>query len=275
MNSVLEALALLTPFDVDKKKIRIGPEMDGGYVLLDRFSPTQGVLSYGIGTEYTFDEEMARRGHEIYMFDHTIQSINATTEKMKFYSEGVTGVSDPANKLYSIEDHLCKYNIDGDSLILKMDVEGAEFDAIGMASDEILKIFDQIVLEIHGLINLNDREFNEKFCKMFRKINKQFTLFHVHANNCDGQDAIYIVSGIPVSNMLELSYARTSGLQRSSSRTLYPTAFDFPNVPHKDKLLWFYPFLPTVLSFEDFAICEERVALVHKLHQLGAASTGA
>lgn len=265
MNPVVEALALLTPFDVDKKKVRIGPKTDGGYILLDDLSPEQTVISYGISTEYKFEEEMAKRGHNVYMFDHTIPSIDAISEKMKFYPEGVAGVSDPVNSLYSIEDHLAKCNIHGNNLILKMDVEGAELDAIGMASPAVLQRFDQIALEIHGLSNLNDDVFREKVCVMLRRINNLFTLFHVHANNYDGSDVLYIVSGIPVSNILELSYTKTINIHSTTSRTLYPTALDFPNVRGKDKLLWFYPFLPTNLSFDDFAICEERIDLIHKL----------
>ena len=70
--SVFDALSLLTPYDVDIPKIRIGPKTDGGYVLLDRFEVGQPVLSYGISTEFQFDIEMAERGHCVYMFDHTI-----------------------------------------------------------------------------------------------------------------------------------------------------------------------------------------------------------
>lgn len=266
MNPVVYALALLTPFDVEKAKVRIGPETDGGYVFLDDITPDQTVISYGISTEYRFDEEMAHRGHNVYMFDHTIESIDATHERMRFYREGVSGVSRPQDNLYSIEDHLRKYDVQGERLILKMDVEGAELDAIGMASEACLNRFEQIVLEVHGLVNLKQDNFRTKFVSMFTKLNKLFTLFHVHANNWDGPDAIYTVSGCPVSDLLELSYVRTRSVKRYPSRTLYPTPFDFPNVSKPDKLLWFYPFLPTHLKFGDYATCEERVALLQKLH---------
>ena len=96
---------------------------------------------------------------------------------------------------------------------------------------------------------------------MLRRINNLFTLFHVHANNYDGSDLLYIVSGIPVSNILELSYAKTINIHSSTSQTIYPTALDFPNVRGKDKLLWFYPFLPTNLSFNDFANCEKNASI--------------
>jgi hypothetical protein len=265
MNRVVYALALLTPFEINKALVRIGPDKDGGYVLVDDFKPNQTVISYGISTEYGFEQELARRGCDVYMFDHTIESINATSEMMKFYREGVAGVSNPQDNLYSIEDHLAKYDVQGDQLVLKMDVEGAEFESIGMASEACLARFDQIVFEVHRLVNLNQDDYRNKFVTMFTKLNKLFTLFHVHANNFDGPDAIYTVSGCPVSNVLELSYVRTTSVRRAPSRTLYPTALDFPNRAQADKLLWFYPFLPTTLKLEDYAACEERVARMQEM----------
>jgi hypothetical protein len=256
MNPVVEALALLTPFDIDKPKIRLGPPADGGYVFVEDISPDQAIVSYGISTEYSFDAEMADKGHDVYMFDHTIPGIDATSKRMHFFREGVAGSSDPAASLYTIEDHLARHAIPGDRLILKMDVEGAEFAALSAVPDRVLERFEQIVLEVHGLHRMADFAYRETFCTVFRKLNRLFTLFHVHANNFDGPNGLHIVSGLPVSSLLELSYVRTNTVKPSPSRTLYPTPLDYPNVGHKDKLLWFYPFLPTSIEPDGFSTSE-------------------
>ncbi|WP_049768176.1 discoidin domain-containing protein [Methylocella silvestris] len=267
MNPVVEALSLLTPYDIDKPKRRIGPKGDGGYVLVDDLSVDQAIVSYGISFEYEFDREMAEAGHDVYMFDHTIEGVNATTSRMHFFKEGVAGITDSPKSLYSIEDHLTRHNITGDRLILKIDVEGAEFDAFVAIGEKTLCRFEQIVMEIHNVNCLEDSVYRAKFCQMFRKINKFYTLFHVHANNCDGQNGIYPVCGIPVFGIIELSYIRSNIVRREPSRTLYPTSIDYPNTGHKDKLLWFFPFLPTHLTLENFAACEERVEYFHRLQQ--------
>jgi hypothetical protein len=259
MNPVVEALSLLTPFDIDRPKIRIGPNTDGGYILADCISPAQTVLSYGIGTEYRCDIELAERGHDVYMFDHTIEAIQPGNKQLNFFREGVAGGTDISQNLFSIKDHLHRHQIRGDQLILKMDVEGAEFDALEAVPDDTLDRFEQIVFEVHSLNNLDDPDFRNRFRRIFRRLNSTFTLFHVHANNYDGPNGLAIVSGIPVSPLLELSYVRSARVHRRASQTLYPTALDYPNVQGKDKLLWFYPFLPTLLSQESFAACAERV----------------
>ena len=271
MNKVLHALSLLTPFDVDMPKIRLGPNTDGGYVFLDNISPDQAIISYGISFEYQFDSLMAARGHEVYMFDHTIDGINASSPNMKWFKEGVAGADDEASLLYTVESHLRRHGIEGDRLILKIDVEGAEFEAFNAMPDHVLTRFEQIVMEVHDLYRLNDPAYCKCFVDVFTKINRHFTLFHVHANNYDGTDALHTVDGFPVSNLMELSYARTSMVSRRPNRTLYPTALDFPNVEHKDKMLWFFPYVPTSASASDFAICEQRADLVHKVRTSGLA----
>jgi hypothetical protein len=266
MNPVVEALSLLTPYDIDKPKIRIGPHTDGGYIFADCLSKDQTVVSYGIGTEYRFDMAMAGRGHDVYMFDHTIEGIKFGHRKLHFFREGVARRSHPEKCVFSIKDHLDKHRIQGRQLILKMDVEGAEYEAIEDVPDETLNRFEQIILEVHWLDKLGEFIYRDRFCRVFRKLNRIFTLFHVHANNWNGQNGLSIVGGIPVSSLLELSYIKSSLVHRQPSQTLYPTKLDYPNITQfQDKLLWFYPFLPTSLTKESFAECAARVEYFHEL----------
>ncbi len=259
MTAVMDALALLTPYDIDRPKIRIGPPTDGGYVFADRLVPAQTIVSYGISTEYRFDAEMAARGHRVFMFDHTIDGIQATHRNMLWFKEGVAGASAPGQMLYSIEDHLKRHAIAGNDLILKMDVEGAEWEALDACPDETLARFEQIVIEVHALNAMADPVFRAQFTEVMRKLNRHFILFHVHANNCDGQNGLSIVAGMPVSALLELSYVRRDVCRAAPSRTLYPTSLDYPNVPAPEKLLWFFPFLPTTAPLDAFRMCYDRV----------------
>ncbi|MCI0600847.1 MAG: FkbM family methyltransferase [Beijerinckiaceae bacterium] len=266
MTEVVVALSLLAPFDIDKPKIRIGPKTDGGYIVGDCLSSTQTVVSYGIGKEYRFDSEMAGRGHDVYMFDHTIEGIQAKHRRLHFFREGIAGRTNASDSVFSIKDHLDRHRIIGDRLILKMDVEGAEYDALDAIPDDTLNRFEQIVLEVHWLNRLDEFTFRDRFCRVFRKLNSAFTLFHVHANNWNGQNGLAIVGGVPVSSLLELSYIKSAIVHRQPSQTLYPTKLDYPNIlQFQDKLLWFYPFLPTSLSHESFAECAARVERFHDL----------
>ena len=259
MHSIYEALAMLTPYDIDIAKKRIGPYTDGGYVFADCISPMQTVISYGVSTEYQFDQAMAEAGHMVYMFDHTIEGIGAHHKNMRFIREGVGGITQPEKQLYTVHDHLNRFEISGNRLLLKMDVEGWEFDAIWAMPDETLGRFEQIGLEVHDLSLLEDPVYRLIFTRMFEKLNAQFTLFHVHANNCDGPNTVQMIDGFPMWNVLELSYIKTSLVKRSRSRTVYPTVHDYPNLARQEKRMWFFPFMPTDIPLEAFSDCEQRV----------------
>jgi hypothetical protein len=239
-----EILSLLKPFDiVGKEKVRIGEDADGGYVLINDFSNSNTVYSLGIGNNIGFDWNMACRGHDIYMFDHTIEKVPLEHPKFHFHKIGISGVSNDEAHVLSLND-LISYlgHEDKENIILKMDIEGAEWDAIGAASADTLGKFQQITMEIHLLNKVGWDDFFVSAREFFKKINEQFTLCHVHSNNVG---RIHLIGGFPVPEALELSYVKTSMIERTPSRTLYPTPLDRPNNwLNFDHFLWFFPFFP-------------------------------
>lgn len=263
---VYDALAMLTPYDIDVPKVRIGPKRDGGYVLADILDPkTQIVISYGISHEYGFDRDMAERGHQVFMFDHTIDGIEDAHPNMLFFREGLAGrflgevedgftdETDVTAPVYRLADHLAKHDISSSGLVLKMDIESHEWGALAGADHATLGRFDQIVAELHSFETLEESDLYRKvFIKAMSNLNEQFTLFHVHANNVDGPEKYHFVSGMPVSCLIEASFVRTDIVNRRPSGTLYPTHIDFPNFGERDRLLWMHPFIPSGVDQPDY-----------------------
>ena len=60
---------------VGKKRILLGEKRDGCYVLLDDFKDIKIAYSFGISNMIQFDRELAQRGIDVYMYDHTIKSL--------------------------------------------------------------------------------------------------------------------------------------------------------------------------------------------------------
>jgi hypothetical protein len=248
---VIDALSLLRPFDVDVPKRRIGPNRDGGYVLCDILGIARSVMSYGISTEFSFDEEMADGGLGTFMFDHTIGRPHLKSSRMRFFQEGVAGTRSPDGRLDTIDGHISRFGIDVLNGILKMDVEGAEYAAILGASEQTLRKFSQIVFECHQLPQIKEERFRRTFVEVFSKLNRDFVIFHVHANNTDGPDPVSI-EGLPVPRLLEVSMVRRDLVVFRPSRTVYPTDLDFPNTKKMEKLLWYFPFFPGEIDVDAF-----------------------
>ena len=126
--------------------------------------------------------------------------------------------------------------------ILKMDVEGAEWDCLAATPRAVLARFAQITLEFHTLFDLAEPAFNARVQKALEALNADFVPVHVHGNNFG---KLGEAGGFAVVETLEVTYARRDLFQAVPSATLYPTRFDTPNFDERpDFQLWFFPFLP-------------------------------
>jgi len=241
---IFEALSLLTPYDTSSMtKIRVGPNHDGGYVMFDDINNISDLYSYGIGGQVEFEEAMGLMGKSCFMYDHTISAPPYAKPYFKYFHEGIAGRDTPDQNLFTLEFHV---NRNGhqkrNDLLLKLDVEGAEYDAINACAPNTLKQFRQIVMELHWLSRLTDSQFRRDFISAINKLNESFTLCHVHSNNCA---PVMFVDGHIIADVLELTFIRSDLIEAQPSATVYPTEFDHANAWwRQDNLLWFYPFLP-------------------------------
>ena len=240
---VLRALSHLMPFDlVDERKLLCGAPGDGSYVLVDRCRPDQNVVSFGVGPSIPFEIALAERGHRVFMFDHTIDELPAIHERCVWIKEGISALPGQEPLLRSLDDHLRRIAPSIEPAILKIDVEGVEWEIFAEMPAETMAGFEQIAFEAHNLQNLGEPQFNELVCRALSRLSERFTLCHVHANNFG---YIHLIENLPVADTLELTYIRSDLVQRLPSATFYPTIHDTPNFPELPELrLWFYPFMP-------------------------------
>jgi hypothetical protein len=200
-------------------------------------------MSFGIGPSVHFELGMASRGHNILMFDHTVEELPEKHPRFTWFREGVASHSEPERGLFTLAVHMEKLPSRCDGPILKLDIEGYEWDVLDTVPIDFLLRFEQIALELHGLERLEEPAFNSAAQKILEKLTTHFTLCHVHANNFNIPRVLagcFLVPGT-----LELSYIRSDLVTRALSTTIYPTALDAPNYHQfPDVLLWYFPFLP-------------------------------
>jgi len=244
---IIDALALLTPCEVPSVgKIRLGNVIkDGGYILADRLRAGQIVYSYGISNEVSFDLDMAERGLSVFMYDHTIGAQPVRHPNFHFFREGVGPRDRPDASIFAPAFHIARNGHRDTDMILKMDVEGAEWDTLDAIDPTTLGLFEQIALEIHGLENLVKDGYRKRFNRMFGKLTEAFNLIHVHANNTV---RIQTVLGLPIPPLLEVTFLRKDLGAAADWKTFIPSALDVANVMRDDHVLAFFPFLPTGLS---------------------------
>ena len=196
---------LLKPKDVkDKKKVRIGNKGDGGYVLLNDFKNIKFAYSFGIANEISFDKELSEKNIDIFMYDHTIEKIKESNSKFHWKKIGLTGKKEINTNLKTLKD-LIKENghTQEKDMILKMDIEGNEWDSFLYMNFNILRKFKYIVVEFHFY-----DKYKPIYSKILKKLNKNHQIFHLHCNNC-GQ--IINFDGYNICDSLEVSYVIREG----------------------------------------------------------------
>lgn len=209
----------------DKNYVRIGGERgDGGYIMVDDFNPQMHAYSVGIGDNVTWDMELAHKGIKVFMYDHTIYHLPQVHNNFTFQRVGVgTG-----KQCMPLEDILRENgDLDNRNLILKMDIEGAEWNVLDSIPSELLNNFIQISLELHDICNL---ERKEQILKILYKLGLTHQAVWVHGNNIDKAET---TDGILVPNLIETTFVRKDGCLFEDGVCEFPMPLDLPNIAHR------------------------------------------
>lgn len=212
---------------------RIGKNNDGGYILLNDFSGAMIAYSFGISDDVSWDEQMAEMGYDVYMYDHTIEKLPMNHSKFHYFKTGLSAEQleskfnlETLPKLLENNGHTMK-----NGMILKVDIEGAEWDVFGKLEKEVLEQFDQIVIEFHNLTQSNHEI---KFKKALDNLNQTHCLIHIHANN---YGSYLILGGKVLPDILEATYVRKGKYQCELSDNFYPKQIDQPNNASSPELI--------------------------------------
>src|SRR5881398_2473602 len=134
---------------------RFGSANDGGYLMCENLiEPLDAAYSYGVGPNDDWACEMSRRYrvpvHQYNCFDPARPTCSGGT--FVFHDECVGDRSDhKGSHLFdTLENQIRKNGDTGRHLIIKMDIEGAEWDSLLAAPEELLASIPQITMEMHG-----------------------------------------------------------------------------------------------------------------------------
>lgn len=235
-------LRLIEPRDaIGVRKVRLGNPHDGGYVMLDDFDGIAAAYSLGISDDVSWDRDVAARGIDVFQYDHTVEGPPEGDARFRFHRIGIAG-EDSADGAFRSLPSLLRENghRDGGDLLLKCDIETAEWQALAALSPDELQLFRQIVVEVHGLRDLHQPAFAALAEPVFAVLAASHAVVHVHGNN---HAACAVTAGVPVPTVLELTYVRREGKRFARPRRPFPGPLDRPNNPAAaDHALGFFRF---------------------------------
>jgi len=181
INKLNNLLKKLSPVATDKNLIRIGSINDGGYIVPNVLEDIKYCYSAGIGFNYDFEFELAKKGIKCFMADYSINEIEKNSNLI-FDKIFIGGNSE--EKYLSIEDWIEQKEVDPSvGSILKIDVEGDEYKILNSVNKDFFLKFKIIIIEFHNLHYLFNEKFFFSFQDIIEKIINNFYCVHVHPNN--------------------------------------------------------------------------------------------
>lgn len=250
-----ESLGFLAPIVVDGLQ-RFGNNEDGGYVLpTPALKAIDAIVSFGISENFTFEEALAAvlPGAPIHGYDPTVSDRHfrkrVARARMKFlrFRASWAEVADKYRSLAAYRRVFappsCHFRerifnrsegpgdatvdqvfarIGGrDHVLLKMDIEGAEYRVIG----DILRYagcIDILVVEFHDTDPLR-----AVFLAGMEQLLSEFRIVHLHGNNMAG----VATDGLPEALEITFLAKRLAPAATARRRELPLAGLDFPNYP--------------------------------------------
>lgn len=232
-DDVTALLDMFAPKYCGQDLVRMGPELDGGYLLPDDLDGIVAMYSPGVSDTLGFDLEIAQKGIPCFLADGTVEQPANMHPNMQF--EKMMIGDGPAETFMTLESWVERTAPEGGDLILQMDIEGAEYDVLNSTSPALLQRFRIIVLELHQLDRYLLGEKREVLSNFMNRLLANHSICHLHANTVTPPVTIL---NRQVPPLLELTFIRNDRLGAGAgSPAIYPHPLDAPNdtvLPQRD-----------------------------------------
>ena len=207
---LINASEMLVPLPCGHELIRIGPKNDGGYLVPDDLVGIENCFSPGTANTKYFEDDLANKYRiKSFMCDYSSdieKFITPIIPELQIFEKKWLDISENDISI-EINSWVGRNSSNELDSLLQMDIEGYEYKNLIHASNDTLKKFRIIVLEIHHLNLLQYSQFLKGvFIPTLRKLTSFFTCVHVHPNNCC--PVVRIGNNIEIPTVIELTFLR-------------------------------------------------------------------
>jgi hypothetical protein len=177
--ALLEELRTVTLKNCNLK--RYGGAHDGGYLMCENLTGgVQAALSYGIDTEDNWGCDVSRQlavpVHEYDCF--TPYRPTCDGGRFVFHDEcvGPKAGTIEGHRFDTIASQIARHGDSNGAWLVKIDIEGAEWDSLTATPDAVMERIVQMPMELHGTDEA-------KFLEVVRRLKRHFYLVNLHFNN--------------------------------------------------------------------------------------------
>jgi hypothetical protein len=222
---IVSVVKLLTPKTFGARLIRVGAHGDGGYLIPNDLDGVVGCFSPGVGDRASFEEHLLSRGIACWQADGSIDIAPFQHSQLSFMKKFLGTSNSPTT--ITLDEWIEESNVQEGDLILQMDIEGSEYEAILASRDETLSRFRIVVIEFHILESLFSRGGLISVRSTLLRLLKHFHIVHIHPNNHTKPFTVY---GAQVPSVLEVTFLRKDRGSDPKPNLLFPHQLDRSNV---------------------------------------------
>jgi hypothetical protein len=237
--SLKELISWLRPKETGIELIRVGGDGDGGYLVPDDLKGISTCFSPGVSESAFFEEDLAEKfSIESHLADYSVDGPPDGFLPKTFTKKFVGAAS--KDEFVSMDDWLESSVLieENSDWILQMDIEGSEYESLLSISNANLQKFRIIVLEIHGIQEWAFPAHFKIVRSFFEKLLQEFSVVHIHPNNCCG---LINISGVECPKTFEMTLFRRDRFVESHKFAQLPHPLDRRNVTSHSEinLPWF------------------------------------
>ena len=232
--NLLNFFKKIEPIETGRPLIRLGNDFDGGYLIPNDLSNLTKCFTIGVGNDISFEHDLSKKGIHSYLADGTVNSLPMEGSKFTFIKKNISNST--LEKYLTINDFI-KSGLKNSSedLILKIDIEGAEYSNIQHLETNLLTQARILVVEFHYMQRiLSGLYFFNVIEPTFEKILKTHSVVHIHPNNDSG---FYIYNKKKMFKTLEITFLRNDRIIKKQKKLQYSHKLDRPTNPKKKELI--------------------------------------
>lgn len=226
-NQIINLFQTIKVVDTDFDLIRVGAKYDGGYLVPNDLKNIKSLFSPGVDKIAEFELEFASRGIPCYMADASVSNTPISNRNFHFEKKFVHQGPDEGDFINFDSWILNNTESYGDAA-LQMDIEGHEWEVILGMSERVMKNFRFMVIEFHGMHQMAYQLPFQTIQSTFLKLNQNFDIIHVHANNAESQQTIH---DFEVPPLVEITFIRRDLVSQTRPKDELSSPLDSVNVP--------------------------------------------
>jgi hypothetical protein len=225
-------ISKLRPVSSDISLIRIGGDGDGGYLVPDDFDQIVACFSPGVADSSDFELDLAERQIPCFMADYSVNGPSVNHDLFRFEKKFLGSTDN--DQFMTLESWINQSSVGAGDMILQMDIEGSEYDVILSTSSAYFRRFRTIVIEFHSLDMIFSRHGYQLASLAFDKLLADFSVVHIHPNNCRRMSRM---RGYLVPPVVEFTFHRNDRIKNAKPVTALPHALDARCVPDRPELI--------------------------------------